>query len=52
MIRSVIIKDLCININNHQESTFYPLGNFLNPDLVLLGARFKKITNWVKIEFC
>jgi len=32
-----VMRDLCININNHQESTFYPLGNFLNPALALLG---------------
>jgi len=30
-------RDLCININNHQQSSFYPLGNFLNPVLALLG---------------
>ncbi|CAC9445288.1 hypothetical protein, partial [uncultured Gammaproteobacteria bacterium] len=24
-------------MNNHQKSTFHPLGNFLNPALALLG---------------
>ncbi|CAB5495972.1 hypothetical protein THERMOT_418 [Bathymodiolus thermophilus thioautotrophic gill symbiont] len=34
-------RDLCVNMNNHQESTFHPLGNFLNPALVLLGQGLK-----------
>ncbi|SMN13251.1 Putative membrane protein YfcA [Bathymodiolus heckerae thiotrophic gill symbiont] len=33
----ISIRDLCINMNNHQKSTFHPLGNFLNPALALLG---------------
>ncbi|WP_202752412.1 hypothetical protein [Bathymodiolus thermophilus thioautotrophic gill symbiont] len=45
------IGGLCININNHQESTFHPLGNFLNPALALQRTRFKKITKWAKIEY-
>ncbi|SHA01670.1 hypothetical protein BTHERMOSOX_839 [Bathymodiolus thermophilus thioautotrophic gill symbiont] len=39
-------------INNYQESTFHPLGNFLKPSLGSARTRFKKITKWVKIEFC
>ncbi|WP_257468807.1 hypothetical protein [Bathymodiolus thermophilus thioautotrophic gill symbiont] len=35
--RIVTLRDLCINIDNHQESTFHLLGNFLNPALALLG---------------
>ncbi|CAB5504418.1 hypothetical protein [Bathymodiolus thermophilus thioautotrophic gill symbiont] len=34
-------RDLCININNHQKSSFHPLGNFLNPTLALLGQDLK-----------
>jgi hypothetical protein len=30
-----IIRDLCINRNNHQKPTFHPLGDFLNPALAL-----------------
>ncbi|SGZ72525.1 hypothetical protein BTHERMOSOX_596 [Bathymodiolus thermophilus thioautotrophic gill symbiont] len=30
------MRDLCINMNNHQKSSFHPLGNFLNPALALL----------------
>jgi hypothetical protein len=33
---SFIQRDLCINRNNHQKPTFHPLGDFLNPALVLL----------------
>ncbi|SMN17303.1 hypothetical protein CRYPD_166 [uncultured Candidatus Thioglobus sp.] len=36
------IRDLCINMNNHQKSTFHPLGDFLNPALALLGQSLKK----------
>ncbi|CAB5495299.1 hypothetical protein THERMOT_286 [Bathymodiolus thermophilus thioautotrophic gill symbiont] len=39
-------------MNNHQESTFHPLGNFLKPSLSPTRTRFKKITKWAKIEFC
>jgi hypothetical protein len=35
-------RDLCINRNNHQKSTFHPLGDFLNPALALLGQGLKK----------
>ncbi|OIR23942.1 hypothetical protein BGC33_08740 [Bathymodiolus thermophilus thioautotrophic gill symbiont] len=38
-----IIRDLCINMNNHQESLFHPLGNFLNPALALLGQGLRKL---------
>ncbi|CAB5494016.1 hypothetical protein THERMOT_44 [Bathymodiolus thermophilus thioautotrophic gill symbiont] len=37
-----MFRDLCININNHQESTFHPLGNFLNSALALLGQGLRK----------
>jgi hypothetical protein len=30
-ILMIILRDLCINRNNHQKPTFHPLGNFLNP---------------------
>jgi hypothetical protein len=36
------IRDLCINRNNHQKSTFHPLGGFLNPALALLGQGLNK----------
>ncbi|WP_139458414.1 hypothetical protein [Bathymodiolus thermophilus thioautotrophic gill symbiont] len=39
-------------MNNHQESTFHPLGNFFKPSLSPTRKRFKKITKWAKIEFC
>jgi hypothetical protein len=29
-------RDLCINRSNHQQPTFHPLGDFLNPALALL----------------
>ncbi|CAB5501604.1 hypothetical protein BTHERMOSOX_1446 [Bathymodiolus thermophilus thioautotrophic gill symbiont] len=34
-------EDFCINMNNHQASTFHPLGNFLNPALALLGQSLR-----------
>ncbi|AYQ57394.1 hypothetical protein BTHERMOSOX_1698 [Bathymodiolus thermophilus thioautotrophic gill symbiont] len=43
--------DFCININNHQESTFHPLGNFLNPDLALLEQSLKKTPSGQKLNF-
>jgi hypothetical protein len=36
-------RGLCINMNNHQESTFYPLGIFLNIVLVLLEQGLNKL---------
>ncbi|OJA03708.1 hypothetical protein, partial [Bathymodiolus thermophilus thioautotrophic gill symbiont] len=41
----------CININNHQESTFHPLGNFLNPALVLPGQGLRKSPSGQKLNF-
>jgi hypothetical protein len=41
-ILMIILRDLCINRNNHQKPTFHPLGNFLNPALALLGQGLKK----------
>jgi hypothetical protein len=35
-------RDLCINRSNHQQPTFHPLGDFLNPALALLGQGLKK----------
>jgi hypothetical protein len=29
-------------MNNHQQPTFHPLGDFLNPALALLGQGLKK----------
>jgi hypothetical protein len=46
-----IIRDLCINMNNHQKSTFYPLGNFLNPALSLLGQGLRKLPSGQKLNF-
>ncbi|WP_122951311.1 hypothetical protein [Bathymodiolus thermophilus thioautotrophic gill symbiont] len=45
------LRDLCININNHQESTFHPLGNFLNPALALLGQGLRKSPSGKKLNF-
>jgi hypothetical protein len=39
-----------INRNNHQQPTFHPLGDFLNPALALLGQGLKKSPigkNWI-----
>ncbi|WP_139458409.1 hypothetical protein [Bathymodiolus thermophilus thioautotrophic gill symbiont] len=47
----IINRDLCININNHQESTFHPLGNFLNPALALLGQGLRKSPSGQKLNF-
>ncbi|AYQ56810.1 hypothetical protein MS2017_1104 [Bathymodiolus thermophilus thioautotrophic gill symbiont] len=38
-------------MNNHQESTFYPLGNFLNPALALLGQGLRKLPIRQKLNF-
>ncbi|CAB5502639.1 hypothetical protein [Bathymodiolus thermophilus thioautotrophic gill symbiont] len=38
-------------MNNHQESTFHPLGNFFKPSLGLVKTKFKEIVKWAKIEF-
>ncbi|WP_139458555.1 hypothetical protein [Bathymodiolus thermophilus thioautotrophic gill symbiont] len=46
-----LIQDLCVNINNHQESDFYPLGNFLNPALALLGQDLRKLPMTQKLNF-
>ena len=50
--QKLIKRDLCINRSNHQKPTFHPLGDFLNPALVLARTRFKEIANWAKIGFC
>jgi len=36
------MRDLCIDMNNHQKSTFHQLGNFLNPALTVLGLGLRK----------
>jgi hypothetical protein len=43
--KASIVRDLCINRNNHQKPTFHPFGDFLNPALALLGqaAQLKKV---------
>jgi hypothetical protein len=46
-----VITDLCINRNNHQKPTFLPLGDFLNPALVLLGQGLKKSPIGQKLDF-
>ncbi|AYQ57368.1 hypothetical protein MS2017_1689 [Bathymodiolus thermophilus thioautotrophic gill symbiont] len=38
-------------MNNHQESTFHPLGNFLNPVLALLGQGLRKSPSGQKLNF-
>ncbi|CAB5502812.1 hypothetical protein THERMOT_1684 [Bathymodiolus thermophilus thioautotrophic gill symbiont] len=38
-------------MNNHQESSFYPLGNFLNPALALLGQGLRKLPSGQKLNF-
>ncbi|CAB5505367.1 hypothetical protein THERMOT_2141 [Bathymodiolus thermophilus thioautotrophic gill symbiont] len=50
-VLKIYIRDLCININNHQESSFYPLGNFLNPALALLGQGLRKLPSGQKLNF-
>ncbi|CAC9434861.1 hypothetical protein [uncultured Gammaproteobacteria bacterium] len=47
----ILYRDLCINMNNHQKSTFHPLGNFLNPALALLGQGLRKSSIWQKLNF-
>jgi hypothetical protein len=42
LVQKKIIRNLCINRNNHQKPTFHPLGYFLNPALALLGQGLKK----------
>jgi hypothetical protein len=39
---NILLRDLCINRNNHQKPTFHPLGDFLNSALALLGQGLKK----------
>ncbi|CAC9441897.1 hypothetical protein [uncultured Gammaproteobacteria bacterium] len=38
-------------MNNHQKSTFHPLGDFLNPALALLGQGLIKSPIWQKLNF-
>ncbi|WP_139458605.1 hypothetical protein [Bathymodiolus thermophilus thioautotrophic gill symbiont] len=38
-------------MNNHQESLFHPLGNFLNPALALLGQGLRKLPSGYKLNF-
>ncbi|SHA16735.1 hypothetical protein BTHERMOSOX_1476 [Bathymodiolus thermophilus thioautotrophic gill symbiont] len=38
-------------MNNHQESSFHPLGNFLNPALALLGQGLRKSPSGQKLNF-
>jgi len=38
-------------MNNHQASTFHPLGNFLNPALALLGQGLRKLLSGQKLNF-
>jgi hypothetical protein len=40
-----------INRNNHHKPTFYPLGDFLNPTLALLGQGLKKSPIGQKLDF-
>ncbi|WP_158009503.1 hypothetical protein [Bathymodiolus thermophilus thioautotrophic gill symbiont] len=38
-------------MNNHQESIFHPLGNFLNPALALLEQGLRKSPSGQKLNF-
>ncbi|SFV86669.1 hypothetical protein MNB_SUP05-SYMBIONT-4-298 [hydrothermal vent metagenome] len=38
-------------MNNHQKSTFHPLGDFLNPALALLGLGLRKSPIGQKLNF-
>ena len=38
-------------MNNHQKSSFHPLGNFLNPALALLGLGLRKSPIGQKLNF-
>jgi len=38
-------------MNNHQKSTFHPLGDFLNPALALLGLGLRKPPIGQKLNF-
>ncbi|OIR23956.1 HpaII family restriction endonuclease [Bathymodiolus thermophilus thioautotrophic gill symbiont] len=38
-------------MNNHQKSTFHPLGNFLNLALALLGQGLRKSPSGQKLNF-
>jgi hypothetical protein len=40
-----------LNRNNHQQPTFHPLGDFLNPALALLGQGLKKLPIGQKLDF-
>jgi hypothetical protein len=48
---ALFIRDLCINRNNHQNPSFHPLGDFLNPALALLGQGLKKSPIGQKLDF-
>ncbi|AYQ56059.1 hypothetical protein BTHERMOSOX_1425 [Bathymodiolus thermophilus thioautotrophic gill symbiont] len=37
-------------MNNHQESTFHPLSDFLNPALALLGQDLRKSPSEQKLN--
>jgi len=38
-------------MNNHQKSSFHPLGDFLNPVLALLGLGLRKSPIGQKLNF-
>ncbi|WP_139458224.1 hypothetical protein [Bathymodiolus thermophilus thioautotrophic gill symbiont] len=38
-------------MNNHQKSSFHPLGNFLNPALALLGQGLRRLPSGQKLNF-
>ncbi len=39
--QKVSIRDLCINMNNHQNAIFHQITNFLKTPLALLGVDLK-----------
>ncbi len=38
---NTILRDLCINMNNHQNAIFHQITNFLKTPLALLGVDLK-----------
>ncbi|CAC9463494.1 hypothetical protein [uncultured Gammaproteobacteria bacterium] len=45
----VYFRDLCINMNNHQNAIFYPLDNFIKHSHNFAMIIFHKITNSAKL---
>ena len=41
IVHQIYIRDLCINMNNHQNAIFHQFENFLKTPLALLGVDLK-----------